>query len=473
MSFSFKKCCGKLIFTDFGGYETRNHSTIWCIQQADDIYKWSDFEDIKIHTHSKQNGYNNLVPDFNFHSWPQVGINDYESFSQQIHIVGLLPAINNKVGWIGNSDTNVMRKKLLQLGDSNKELFDFYDMRWTQGDNIHLNSNIYISTPDLVSQYSMLIDIEGNGYSGRLKHLIWSHRPLLLVDRPHKEYFFEHLKEWEHYIPVKRDLSDLVEKTQWCINNYKQALHIAENAYEFSKQHLTRIACYKKWNEIITSQESYVVSGKVCYIVLTCEKYIPTRVKWQTETFLKKVDSKDVYFLSCKNEGSNIYGWNTPDDYASCPLKYVSFLRNMTIHYDWYCFIDDDTFINVDNLHNLLNTYNKKESLYIGHICDNYSPPFYMSGGAGFLLTKSTYFSLLEYIRTTSNDKLLISIYGDLSIGCWLKNVANVALIDNKLFHAAKHNNEEELEFFASVHNLTTQEDFEFYNNCVNNRQLE
>jgi len=124
-------------------------------------------------------------------------------------------------------------------------------MEWKYVGNVLLNSTKYISTPDLVKKYKILIDIEGIGYSGRLKFLLWSHRPVLLVDRPHKEYFFEHLKEWDHYIPVKRDLSDLLEKTKWCMDNYNKALLIAENAYNFSKQYLTRDACYKQWDNII------------------------------------------------------------------------------------------------------------------------------------------------------------------------------------------------------------------------------
>lgn len=71
------------------------------------------------------------------------------------------------------------------------------------------------------------------------------------MDRPYKEYFFEHLKEWEHYIPVKRDLSDLTEKVDWCFDNPEKVAEIATNALEFSKQHLTREACYSRWNEII------------------------------------------------------------------------------------------------------------------------------------------------------------------------------------------------------------------------------
>jgi hypothetical protein len=266
MTFVFKKENRKLVFKDYGGYETRNPSTIWCIQQADKIYNWNDFPEKQIfttdsesnffhYTYSKQNNYLNLVPDFNFHSWPQVGINDYEELYKSIDKKGRTPFNINKVGWIGNINTHPFRKKLLEIGNTNTDLMDIFDCgNWfKQSNSILLGNNKYISTPDLVSTYSILLDIEGNGYSGRLKHLLWSHRPVILVDRPHNEYFFEYLKEWEHYIPVNRDLTDLVEKIKWILENYDKALIIAENAYNFSKKYLTREACYKQWNYIITN----------------------------------------------------------------------------------------------------------------------------------------------------------------------------------------------------------------------------
>jgi|688.fasta_scaffold35107_6 hypothetical protein len=207
---------------------------------------------------------------------------------------------------------------------------------------------------------------------------------------------------------------------------------------------------------------------KICYIVLTCEAYINTRVKWQNETFFKNVNDTDIYFLSCKNhENKNIYGWNTADNYESCPTKYVQFLKNMTLQYDWYCFIDDDTFININNLHNLLESYDCNEKLYIGRLCMNYSPPFYMSGGAGFILSKSLYFSLITYIRDrdTNDNDLLQSIYGDLSVGLWIKNIDNVVMIDNTKLHSSLHKEEDNLQEFISFHFLKCFKDFEFYNN--------
>lgn len=259
--FSVGKKNGTLYFRDYGGFESRNPSTFWCMKQADTIYNWKDFDEFQIHTddyennqsqytYSKQNTYTNVIPDFNFHAWPEVGLNDYDTVCKSIDLAGSQPYDMMKVGWIG-ARTHTNRNILLDTGSKHPELFDFIDMNWIRTGTIKHNATRYMSFPDLVKQYAALIDIEGNGYSGRLKYLLWSHRPVLLVDRPHKEWFYEYLEPWKHYIPVKRDLSDLVEQTLWVTNNYNESLQIAQNAYEFCSMYLTRDACYAQWNKII------------------------------------------------------------------------------------------------------------------------------------------------------------------------------------------------------------------------------
>ena len=265
-SFEVFKKDGVLNFIDNGCWETRNPSTIWCIQQANKLYKWSDFDKIVISTgdiehnnahysYSHQKDISKTIPDFNFHAWPQVGINDYSSFVNDIHLSGLNPPKINKVGWIGNLKTNYKRKIVYNIGLQNTDCMEIFSMSWSKsGDNIKLNSTKYISTPDLVKKYAILIDIEGSGYSGRVKHLLWSHRPLIIVNRSHKEYFYKYLEPWKHFIPVKNDLSDLVTNIKWCLQNKNKAIEIAENAYDFSKKYLTREACYNRWDEIISNK---------------------------------------------------------------------------------------------------------------------------------------------------------------------------------------------------------------------------
>lgn len=204
---------------------------------------------------------------------------------------------------------------------------------------------------------------------------------------------------------------------------------------------------------------------KICYIILTCENYLSSRAKFLLETSLKNVNSTDIYFLSCKSIKPNIYGWNTDDNYESCPLKYVRFFQNMTIDYDWYFFMDDDTFVFPDRLNSFVEQFIKSDSLYIGNRCKSYSFPLYMSGGAGFLLTRSLYLKLLDYIRQKSDNELVTSIYGDYSLGLWMSNITDIKLIDVDLFNPTLHDNEEQLKNCISFHYLKTKEHYEFYNN--------
>jgi hypothetical protein len=201
---------------------------------------------------------------------------------------------------------------------------------------------------------------------------------------------------------------------------------------------------------------------RICYIILTCELYIPTRVKFLLETSLKNVKPTDIFLLSCKSIEPNIYGWNTLDNYESCPIKYIRFFQNMKLDYDWYYFMDDDTFVFPERLNKFVIKYNKEESLYIGNRCKNYSFPIYMSGGAGFLLTKSLYFSLTDYIRNTPEDKLLTSIYGDYLVGLWLTDI-NKKIIEVDVLNPSTHKNDNELETCISFHYLKSREQYDFY----------
>ena len=232
---------------------------------------------------------------------------------------------------------------------------------------------------------------------------------------------------------------------------------------------------------------------KIAYIILTCEKYLQTRVPWQFQNCFKYINKKDCYYLSCKPSTyliSNklplpIYGWNTSDDYRSCPDKYIAFFKNLNLNFDWYVFIDDDTFVFPLRINKFLSGFNEKQNIYIGNILTHLREMEYMSGGAGFIISNPTYLLIKDFISTSpmSNiqKKYYEQLYGDVSFGIWVKlineklNIGNktetstekkepIRLVHSNYFNQNNHTSIEQLKTDITFHYVTTREKFEFYN---------
>jgi hypothetical protein len=191
---------------------------------------------------------------------------------------------------------------------------------------------------------------------------------------------------------------------------------------------------------------------------------------WQNETFLKDVKEEDVFFISCKPSGKNVYGWNTTDDYHSCPLKYICFFKNMNIDYDWYVFIDDDTYMNTEELNKYLSNFDTNELLYIGSSRYDMWEIHYMSGGAGFCLSNKLYKLVTQFVREKPIPEIIFNYNGDVTLGSWVNRIPDVKHINDDRFRATNHENEEQLKDFISFHYLKTREQFEFYYNIQKNR---
>lgn len=172
---------------------------------------------------------------------------------------------------------------------------------------------------------------------------------------------------------------------------------------------------------------------KVLYAVLTCDAYYPTRCQWQKETWLSKVDH--VVFLGSRMRPEwNMVGWDTADDYESCPLKYIEFMRNFALtEYDWVVFVDDDTFLVVERLEAYLKTLDAGQCLYVGAVCND--EWIFMSGGAGFAVSKPLISRLQEYTRATDNTSLHVARYSDQTFGNWVHAVGGADFVEDSRFH--------------------------------------
>ena len=96
-------------------------------------------------------------------------------------------------------------------------------------------------SPQEQQYYKYLIHIDGHVSAYRLTRELYSGNIILLVksNNNYRLWITPLLKEWVHYIPVKQDLSDLLDKIKWCKNNDEKCKIISNNSLKLAKTYLT------------------------------------------------------------------------------------------------------------------------------------------------------------------------------------------------------------------------------------------
>lgn len=206
-----------------------------------------------------------LIPDFTFDGWATIGVYSYKQLIDEIVAKSKEPYKYDKLFWIGSVETHPSRITLceMSLKDSRIEAIGANWKRETYQIYRTQKADKFVTFQDH-TQYKYLIDLQGYGYSGRLKILLFTGRPLFVAERKWKEYFYDDLKPFVHYIPVKEDLSDLTEKLDWAETHYEEALQIAKNAQEYALSHLTQEKATEKLEEILMnySEQYGIEEGK-------------------------------------------------------------------------------------------------------------------------------------------------------------------------------------------------------------------
>jgi hypothetical protein len=97
------------------------------------------------------------------------------------------------------------------------------------------------------NQYRYLMDVDGNGWSGRF-HRLLSTNGVVLKSTIFPEWYQERIIPWVHYVPIKVDYTDLYDVMAFFIGNPEtgegahesMAQRIAEQGKQFAKQHWRR-----------------------------------------------------------------------------------------------------------------------------------------------------------------------------------------------------------------------------------------
>jgi len=91
---------------------------------------------------------------------------------------------------------------------------------------------------DQLSKFKYHIDTGGGGGTTWTGTVLKLGLPGLLFHHttPTKDYIFDQIQPWVHYVPVREDLEDLMEKLEWAETHQDQARRISENATELMKR---------------------------------------------------------------------------------------------------------------------------------------------------------------------------------------------------------------------------------------------
>lgn len=252
----------KLNIQTFNGFQSRNEATLIFFLDVFSIAKKNAKKDLffkfytgdyptvdgSIFSYSSQDKSKVIdIPDFDFVSWKEANIYDYQQQVDKIIEESNKPFQFNKLFWIGNINTHPSRRFFLDTF-SDDTLIECRQL----DPNLPNFKNDFVTLEDHC-KYKYLIDLQGNGFSARLKYLLFTGRPLLIQNRKWKTYYHKMLIPFEHFIPVNEDLSDLKEKINFLELNPDVANKIALNAQKFAMDNLNKINVFNYYLDQINN----------------------------------------------------------------------------------------------------------------------------------------------------------------------------------------------------------------------------
>lgn len=95
-------------------------------------------------------------------------------------------------------------------------------------------------TRNEISKYKYCLVIDGHVSPFRLTFEMSYKSTLLIVESEYYIWISKLLKPYVHFVPIKSDLTDLIEKINWCKNNDDKCKEIASNAFKFYEEYCSK-----------------------------------------------------------------------------------------------------------------------------------------------------------------------------------------------------------------------------------------
>ena len=147
-------------------------------------------------------------------------------------------------------------------------------------------------TPFQQAEYKYLVNVDGHVSAFRLSLEMCMGCCILLADSKYKLWFRDMLEPMVHYVPVKGDLSDLIDQIKWCRANDKKCKKIASNAKKFYVRYLQK-------DGMLDYMQKLIIDLKNKTGVYFYNTYTPLKVQIKGEE--EKINKSKNYPITKKN----------------------------------------------------------------------------------------------------------------------------------------------------------------------------
>ena len=91
---------------------------------------------------------------------------------------------------------------------------------------VHKNCKCLSFTHIFCWQYKYQLNVEGTVAAYRFPYLMSSDSLVMKQDSIYYEYFYRDLLPWQHYIPLRSDLSDVLDQVKWAKEHDEEVRHV-------------------------------------------------------------------------------------------------------------------------------------------------------------------------------------------------------------------------------------------------------
>jgi len=199
-------------------------------------------------------------------------------------------------------------------------------------DNISLKPTL---STYIQSQYKYIIHVPGHSCAFRLSLELAMNVVILIVKSEYSLWFFKYLKPDIHYISIKEDLSDLVEKMDWCCENPEKCAKIALAAREFYLQYLTEESILDFLQKSIVDAKSII--GDYKYNIVSSKDIIHRMELKIVKNLIRKsipIKSQDTDWEQIWNSKTTLVEYNSEQNLVRKSVvdeKYEEFIHEIFI----------------------------------------------------------------------------------------------------------------------------------------------